>query len=157
MTVVVNAVNAGASIQGNTLTAVATGAVYQWINCDDQQPIDGATNASFTPSESGSYAVIVTQNGCTDTSNCIQAGAVGISTLSDETVQLYPNPFEQEFTVSSGSALIGTSFTITDVYGNVVRTGIIAEGQQRFNMREAAAGVYFILIDKYMIKFIKQH
>ena len=157
MTVVVNAVNAGASIQGNTLTAVATGAVYQWINCDDQQPIDGATNASFTPSESGSYAVIVTQNGCTDTSNCIQAGAVGISTLSNETVQLYPNPFEHEFTVSSGSTVIGASFTITDVYGNVVRTGIISEGQQRFNMREAAAGVYFILIDKYMIKFIKQH
>ena len=157
MTIVVNAVNTTVTTQGNTITAVATGASYQWIDCNDEAPVNGAIHASFTPSESGSYAVIVTQNGCTDTSTCIQIGSVGIGTLSNEVVQLYPNPFEQEFTVNSGSAFIGTLFTITDVYGNVIRTGIISEEQQRFSMREAAAGVYFILVDKHIIKFIKQH
>lgn len=157
MTVVVNAVNTSVTTHGNTITAVATGATYQWISCVSGQPINGASNASFTPSEAGSYAVIVTQNGCTDTSNCILINSVGIPSITTELVQVYPNPFEQVFVLNSPSAFTGTPYAITDVYGNVVQTGIISEEQQRFSMDKAAAGVYFIMVNRHSIKLIKQY
>ncbi len=156
MTVTVNSVNTTVTLEGTTMTAAVTGAVYQWINCDDDQPVNGAINASFTPVESGSYAVIVTQNGCTDTSSCIQVSSVGIATLPGDQIRLYPNPFEQEFTLNSGVAYLGQPFVITDVYGNLVRTGTISEEKQRFDMNGIASGVYFIQLDKHIIKFTKQ-
>ncbi len=78
---------------GQTLTAVSTGAGYQWINCSDHQSVPGATNRVFTPAASGSYAVVVTSNGCSDTSGChtvIPATVTGI--LPAASVHIYPNP-----------------------------------------------------------------
>ncbi|MES2381563.1 MAG: LamG-like jellyroll fold domain-containing protein [Bacteroidota bacterium] len=54
----------------NTLTASATNAIYQWINCTTSLPIANANMQSYTPTVSGSYKVIITQNGCIDTSSC---------------------------------------------------------------------------------------
>ncbi len=55
---------------GNILTASATNAIYQWINCTTNLPIANANMQSYTPTVSGSYKVIITQNGCIDTSAC---------------------------------------------------------------------------------------
>ncbi|SMC68192.1 T9SS type A sorting domain-containing protein [Moheibacter sediminis] len=67
-------VNTNVQVQGNTLTALyAGGTAYQWINCDDENaPIDGATNQAFIASQSGTYAVQITDEfGCVSTSACI--------------------------------------------------------------------------------------
>lgn len=66
----VNTVNVGVTKTLNTLTASETGATYQWINCATNQPISGATAASYTATASGSYKVIITKNSCVDTSIC---------------------------------------------------------------------------------------
>lgn len=54
----------------NTLMANASGATYQWVNCADGQTLIGETNRSFTASQSGSFAVEITENGCTARSSC---------------------------------------------------------------------------------------
>jgi uncharacterized protein YegP (UPF0339 family) len=93
LTLTVNTVNTEVTVQGNTATASATGATYQWISCANNQPIIGATGPSYTPNISGQYAVIVTQNGCTDTSTCVVI--IGVSTtepLADQAWSLQPNP-----------------------------------------------------------------
>ena len=36
------------------------------------------TSQEFTPTTNGEYAVIVTNNGCSDTSNCLTLTTVGI-------------------------------------------------------------------------------
>jgi len=43
----------------NYLTAIATSAIYQWINCDTQMAIPGETNQVFVASVIGNYAVSV--------------------------------------------------------------------------------------------------
>lgn len=61
-------------VQNNTtLTAEAVDAAYQWLSCAGAvpTPIAGADEQSFTPTINGSYAVAITENGCTDTSACI--------------------------------------------------------------------------------------
>lgn len=55
---------------GNTLSATAADATYQWVNCTTNLPITNANLQSYTPTASGSYKVIITQNGCVDTSAC---------------------------------------------------------------------------------------
>jgi len=77
--VTVNTANTSVNQSGATLTASATGASFEWINCNGNIPVQGDTNQSFTASVTGSYAVVITQNGCVDTSNCFTAN-VGCST-----------------------------------------------------------------------------
>jgi hypothetical protein len=57
-------------------------------------PIDGATNQLFSPTYTGDYYVIVTDNGClTDTSNLIRITVSSIQNISTNShIKVYPNP-----------------------------------------------------------------
>ena len=68
--VTVNTVDVSVTQAGAMLTANAAGAAYQWMNCNGNTPLPGQTYQSFTATNPGSYAVVVTQNGCTNTSTC---------------------------------------------------------------------------------------
>ena len=88
----VNTVNNSVTNTTPTLTADATGATYQWLDCNNNYaPIPGETNQSFTATANGSYAVEVTQNGCVDTSACEQVNNVGINEINSN-ITLHPNP-----------------------------------------------------------------
>ncbi len=78
--------------EDRTLTASATGVSYQWINCKDKTPIVGATNQKFTSNVDGEFAVIITQNGCSDTSDCFSIKTTGINDATPGNLRLYPNP-----------------------------------------------------------------
>ena len=88
----VNTVNNSVTNTTPTLTADATGATYQWLDCNNNYaPIPGETNQSYTATANGSYAVEVTQNGCVDTSACEQVNNVGITEINSS-ITLHPNP-----------------------------------------------------------------
>jgi len=100
--VVVNSIPvASTSVSGITISALPAAASYQWIDCNNgDQVISGATSQSYTPTVNGSYAVIVTQNNCSDTSDCVVINSVGIipvSSLMD--IRLQPNPTFNEVTI----------------------------------------------------------
>ena len=74
---------------GATLTATQTVAAYQWVDCDnDFAIVTGEINQSFTPISTGNYAVIVTVNGCSDTSDCRLVDYTGIGELNNSPKQL---------------------------------------------------------------------
>lgn len=84
------AIDVSVSQNGSDLIANGTG-TYQWIDCATLSPISGETNALFTASTNGDYAVIVTDGPCSDTSACYAVSGIGF----DETVvsvSIYPNP-----------------------------------------------------------------
>ncbi len=60
------------------LQTTASGSSYQWIDCGNNTAINGATNSTFQPTQSGSYAVAVTYGNCTDTSACYTFSTVGL-------------------------------------------------------------------------------
>ena len=70
------ALDATINTVNGTLSANLSGATYQWIDCDaNNQPINGAINQSYTPSKSGNYAVIISDQeiaNCANTSKCIR-------------------------------------------------------------------------------------
>ena len=64
------------------------------VTSSNNAVIAGQTGQAFTATANGQYAVIVTQNGCSDTSACKTVTNVGISgpATAAASVQLYPNP-----------------------------------------------------------------
>lgn len=92
------------SAEGITITADNDGASsYQWIDCATDEEIDGATDQSFTVTENGEYAVIITEGECTDTSDCVNITAVGLQSWDKENIAIYPNPAHGQFIVEFGS------------------------------------------------------
>ncbi|MCH7535029.1 MAG: SBBP repeat-containing protein, partial [Bacteroidetes bacterium] len=89
-----NAPNVTVTITDPSITANATGASYQWLDCTNGYAIvSGETAQSFTASANGDYAVEVTTSGCTDTSVCITIFTVNIeeNTLLNS-ASIFPNP-----------------------------------------------------------------
>lgn len=87
-------VEATISQSGENLSAEQNGLTYQWIDCDQGNTvIAGANDQNYTATENGDFAVIVTDNGCADTSACVTV--TGLSTESFDQhfeYQIYPNP-----------------------------------------------------------------
>ena len=124
-------VNNGISKDGKTLTASAVGAVYQWIDCDDNSPITGAVTKVYNPSSTGEYAVVVTQNGCTDTSECKKVTIVGMEELgADLGMSLYPNPSAGSVTIDMGQSFTNVWIRVLNAEGKLVQQQNGIDSQQ---------------------------
>jgi hypothetical protein len=135
----------GISQNGITLTAAATGVAYQWIDCSTNQPVGGATNQSFTTTEVvGTYAVIVTANGCSDTSTCISVDQSGISE-GDFNFGLIPNPANESVLIQWDTDAVHM-IELLDEAGKIVRRVYLtgAAQQVEFSLAQIAAGVYHV-------------
>ncbi len=152
----IDTVNTSVLQSGSLLSAQQQGASYQWVDCDAGfSNIAGATGKLFSPIFSGNYAVIVTLNGCSDTSECFEVEIVGIQTLDSESIQLYPNPTSGAFQIESAGVPMRV-ITIYAMDGRVVfsqRTG----GTQEVRLTpELAPGSYYIHMENEAGKAIKQ-
>ena len=94
------------SLTGATLTANASGATYQWMDCNSLAPVTGATSQNFSPSADGDYAVIVTQGGCKDTSTCYTVVGVGINESEQNNFSVYPNPTNSTLTINGAEKIL---------------------------------------------------
>ena len=105
----------------STITADAAGVNYQWIDCGNNTQINGASAQSFTAITNGSYAVIVSQNGCADTSLCTPLSILGLkNTYVTKTLQITPNPSNGNITIAAGENESIIAISIVDVLGNRV-------------------------------------
>jgi hypothetical protein len=110
LNITVNSVNTAVSVSGATLTAFTSGAVYQWIHCNNQNlPLSGEISQVSVATSSGSYAAIIAKNGCSDTSVCqsVLFTTDGVR-MNDEhpAILLYPNPTNGRFRVDIDPSLI---------------------------------------------------
>lgn len=81
-------------VQSTTLlTANEPNASYQWVRCNPTVILNGANAQSYTATADGEYAVILSKNGCVDTSSCHEVKILDIVEFSKgASLQLYPNP-----------------------------------------------------------------
>ncbi len=107
---------------GDTLTANAEGAVYQWVDCNNGYiPVDGATGQNFVPSTVGDYAVVVTVNACTDTSSCYSLSPSAVpEKISAFSADLYPNPTTGDVVLRLGHPE-KVIISITDIAGRKIQ------------------------------------
>jgi hypothetical protein len=146
LSLIINAVNVSVTSNDPTLSANMAGAQYQWVNCNNNfQPIAGATQASFTPPSSGSYAVIISSSGCTDTSICYSINNVGFDQLEDRSdFTIFPNPSNGYFQISSRQPFKQSSIRVINALGVLVFEKEF-EGNELIDFKlNQPAGVYFI-------------
>lgn len=137
---------------GNTLVASPSGGTYQWIDCNNNDaPIAGAVAQTFTPTQSGSYAVLVTLNGCTEDSDCIDVtidvDPSYIENFNFKNLSVYPNPATEK------TQLIGlptdASIELLDIQGNLIMTQQTTSDMLELDVQKLAQGVYFIRISSH--------
>lgn len=137
-----------------TLTADENNATYQWLDCTDNfEIISGETSASFTPVDNGEYAVEVTLNGCTDTSDCITISDLSITAFQQSSIHLFPNPSTGMFTLVSN--LIDENYTVVDMQGRLVTAGKVAKTEEFIDICNMNKGTYFLLIKGKSYKLVK--
>lgn len=87
-------------LKSGTQLFAAVNTSYQWIQCNPYQVISGETNQSYNATANGSYACIVIQNGCTDTTNCVTVSGISgtNNTFLENSLKIYPNPSNGVFT-----------------------------------------------------------
>ena len=151
-------INTNVSQVGPSLTAIQTGAVYQWINCPANTPIAGATNQNYVATANGQYAVIITLGGCADTSVCITVTNVGLNELNAMGISASPNPFNESITLQIPANYSGKQIVVFDVTGREVYRMLCNSSQLVISTALWNASVYFISIEGVAsrLKLVKQ-
>lgn len=147
LTLSFNQTNKSVTVNGSTLTAASTTSSYQWISCADSSVIQGAVSRTFTPGNSGSYAVILTQNTCRDTSACYTVRGTGLEGISlSSPSMVFPNPVSDVLHVRTPAGN-GFRWQITDVFGKVISSGRLGDSDAVvIPAGTLHAGLYFITL-----------
>ena len=134
---------ATATDNGDATITASAGTTYQWINCTTNTPIAGATAQTFAATANGSYAAIVSNGTCSDTSNCVNITNVGIKENMISTISVHPNPTNDVVivTMDASSAIV----EVMDVQGKLVQTTQIKSGDQ-VDLSTYERGVYTLRI-----------
>ena len=140
-----SAPTASITANGNTLsTSQVAGETYAWLDCATNTLLPNETAISYTPSTSGSYAVIATNSCGIDTSFC-EDMIVGITDLNLEQISIYPNPSNGHFVISSSTILVGDA-SIFDASGRLIKTVPLNAKENPINMLGSCPGIYITKI-----------
>jgi hypothetical protein len=137
-----NQLNTTIQVNGITLS-VESGNQYQWIDCDSNSAIPNETSASFSPTENGSYAVIVSNGNCSDTSDCQLVSNIGINELYENNLTIYPNPAQDKITIEATGNI--NYLEIRTVLGQIVLTKTISN-KHTLDVSKFENAIYFITI-----------
>jgi hypothetical protein len=131
----------------HVLTANMPDATYQWIDCaNENEPIDGETNQTFSATVNGQYAVIISSGGCTDTSACYVVNTVSTTDVFRNALNLYPNPSKGNFVIEPG-ALNGEGILhVTDLQGKTWHEQVY-RGERYIEVSiDGPAGIYLVTL-----------
>ena len=137
-------------VVGNTLTASTSGANYQWIDCKANfAPITGATSQSFTTQVPGSYAVIISKDGCTDISPCIDIGTISAGGAKEQgSFVMIPNPVTHgELTLLFDKVYPEAQIRINTIHGEqVLAMHHHTTDRAVISVKGMASGMYMITV-----------
>lgn len=128
-----------------------------WYNASTGQPILGASNQIFYPTESGLYYFVVNNNGCINQSQYINYIYLSISESDNQTdLKIFPNPAYNFLNIFANKKI--TDISIFDITGKaLIINAKITNG--KIDISKLTEGVYFISfkIDNgnKFLKFIK--
>ncbi len=144
----INIVDTSVTQNLNSLIANASGATFQWLDCDNgHSVINGATDSIFIPVTSGNYAVEVTQNTCVDTSQCFSIILSGIwETRFGSDLLFYPNPTSGKAFVELGVYYDDIEIRIFNHLGQVILEDTFIKTSRLDIEIMAPPGLYFVAI-----------
>jgi energy-converting hydrogenase Eha subunit C len=150
----INNVDVLVNQNGTTLTANTSGDSYQWLNCDNGNSIiTGEVSQYYTATTNGNYAVVLTENGCTDTSICYTfVSAEVLENTVENGMSIFPNPANTALTISfellnnENSVIELISVKGQIVYSQTVENSALGNYNLEIKTDDLANGIYFIVI-----------
>ncbi len=140
-------INPAITNNSNILTAQQAGASYQWIDCDLDAIIPGATNQTFTPTHVGEYAVQIMIGNCTETSNCVVVNNV---TLEENQLEngfdIFPNPFTREAKIVFNMPQTNTTIRLLDILCKELQSVSFSGTEYTLYRESLSASMYFVQI-----------
>lgn len=129
---------------GAQLNAQATSGGFQWLECPGMTAINGATSAQFTAGTNGGYAVVVTQNGCSDTSSCYPVSGLGLNDSDNPPISVFPNPVSGQVTIQTSQQDPLVSYSIRDLTGRVIEQAELISTRHTLQTNNWPAGTYLL-------------
>ena len=130
----------------DTLFAVTGYSAYQWLNCENLEPVSGANDYYFLPEQSGFYAVEITEQNCVDTSNCYSVLISGEHESPVRKIVISPNPaisFVKIFNPNAGNSTI----SIFDLTGRKLFHEPMNGQREEFDLSVLLPGIYLLRIE----------
>ena len=137
--------SANVIVEDPALTAEETGASYQLINCLlGNTPISGASDRTFLATQNGSYAVVITRQGCSVTSTCYDIFTTEVHEQDRAAVRISPVPVEEWMLVQGleGTALV----EVLDTQGRIVRSVTTSDPSLELHVDDVLCGAYFVRV-----------
>lgn len=138
----ISTIDASVTVNAATITANNTnpGVTYQWVDCDNgNQPIPNANGVSYTPTNTGNYAVEISDDGCSELSVCTMIDFSGLNQLSSESIQVFPNPASTKLNIIT---TVEGLLDFYDVSGKLVLSQKVKKGDNDLNVSQLAIGTY---------------
>jgi hypothetical protein len=155
----VTPVNATTTIGSASLVCNQSNATYQWLDCNNAlQPIVGETGQSFVPIVGGSFAVVVTYQGCVDTSVCVTVSFTDLSEHTTTQVLVFPNPVNDVLNLLMQNASKERAYHIENINGQKILSGYMSETSHVINTSALPDGIYCLRVaNGRSARFVVQH
>lgn len=131
-------------INGSKLKSNNPNATYQWLDCNNNfAPISGANKQDFRPEQNGRYAVQLSENGCVDTSQCVDVVGSGFADLKIENgFKVYPNPNSGRFIIEAPNNE-ETTVELLDIRGELIEQAVLKNTLTEISLK-AKPGTYIL-------------
>lgn len=137
----IGGVNTAVTNNDPQLVAAASGATYQWLDCQANfAEISNATSQTFNATANGSYAVEITIGTCTDTSDCQTISTLGLEDMENSETVIYPNPASAELYIQT---TMEGEYSIFGLDGKVIDAGKV-DNTTTVAIQDLKAGMYII-------------
>ena len=122
---------------------------YQWLDCNDNYEVIANENQpTFTATESGNYAVEITQGNCVDTSQCFLIEIVSLEELKkEEAISFFPNPTKGEFSIDLKKNQKEISIKVFDISGRKIKEQTFKNKKLINYQLEGIKGLYFLVVE----------
>lgn len=147
-TLVVETTDTNVAQSGASLMATTGQDSYQWIDClNANLAIVGEINESFTAVANGSYAVVISNGSCIDTSGCKNVTSIGLWGPTIASFNIYPNPVNSTLTIESSSGQLIQFVIVRDIEGSILFENRLSNVNSTFvDMEGYTKGLYILEI-----------
>ena len=130
--------------ENNGVLTTLAAASYQWYL--NNEPIQNATESTYTALQNGSYTVMTSNNdGCSRLSGAYNMISLGIEKEIASGISIYPNPSNGLFTLkgnASNSKLHHVN--VLNLMGSVIFSSNTTQSNMVVDIQNSPSGVYFI-------------
>ncbi|MEZ5022756.1 MAG: T9SS type A sorting domain-containing protein [Chitinophagales bacterium] len=132
-----------------TLTVNENEAAYQWYHCENNTltPINEATDRSYQTEVDGEFAVVISKDGCIDTSACVNVLITCLlENLFSFDIDVFPNPLKDLLTVELSAVKDQINIQLFDLSGQLQMDENFISNQIHLSIDELPIGIYLLKI-----------